>query len=217
MLEGIRQDKIILTFLIYLIMKKYSDEKLVQLFIAGSSDALDELISRHRKQLLGYLISIVGQKSTADDIFQETFIKVIERLKDGKYVDNGKFASWLFRVAHNAAIDYLRKQQGVAGVVDIDTDSTVQQHVVEDVDIEQFNLVENDKGTLRTLICRLPKEQCEVLTLRYYMDLSFKEVAEHLDIGINTALGRMRYAIVNLQKMIEKENPDMHQRWKNVA
>jgi RNA polymerase sigma-70 factor (ECF subfamily) len=197
-------------------MKKYNDEELVQLFIAGSSDAIDELISRHKRQLQGYLVSIVGQKSTADDVFQETFIKVIERLKRGKYTDNGKFASWLFRVAHNAAIDYLRKQQGVADVVDIDTDYGVQQHKAEEVDIEHFEVRERDKGTLRTLICKLPKEQCEVLTLRYYMNLSFKEVADHLDIGINTALGRMRYAVVNLQKMIEKEDHEMYMRWRTA-
>jgi RNA polymerase sigma-70 factor (ECF subfamily) len=195
-------------------MKKYSDEELVQLFIAGSSNALDELISRHKKQLLGYLVSIVGQKSIADDVFQETFIKVIERLKDGKYVDNGKFASWLFRVAHNVAIDALRRQHGIADAVDIEADSSIQKHVTEDVDVEQFTLAEQDKTTLRSMICRLPKEQCEVLTLRYYMNLSFKEVAEHLDVGVNTALGRMRYAIANLQKMIEKDNPEMYQRWK---
>jgi RNA polymerase sigma factor (sigma-70 family) len=112
-LKEIGADKNHIHILNFIAMKKYNDEQLVQLFIAGSSDALDELISRHRKQLLGYLISFVKQKSTADDILQETFIKVIERLKNGKYVDNGKFASWLFRVAHNAAIDYLRKQRAI--------------------------------------------------------------------------------------------------------
>ena len=189
----------------------------MQLFIAGSSEALDELVSRYKKQMLGYLISIVGQKSAADDVFQETFIKVIERLKDGKYVDNGKFAAWLFRVAHNAAIDYLRKQQCV-DTVDIDTDYGVhQQHREESVDIDHFEIQEKDKQTLRTLICRLPKEQCEVLTLRYYMNLSFKEIADHLDIGLNTALGRMRYAVGNLHKMIEKDNSEMYVRWKNAS
>jgi RNA polymerase sigma-70 factor (ECF subfamily) len=198
-------------------MKKYNDEELVSLFIAGSSDALDVLINRHKKQLMGYLMSIVGQKSTADDIIQETFIKIIERLKDGKYVDNGKFASWLFRVAHNVAIDYLRRQHGIVDIVDIDTDSSVHMHAAEDVDVEGFEVIETDKTMLRTLICRLPKEQCEVLTLRYYMNLSFKEIAEHLDIGLSTALGRMRYAITNLQKMIERESPDMYQRWQTAS
>jgi RNA polymerase sigma-70 factor (ECF subfamily) len=195
-------------------MKDYNDEELVQLFVAGSSDALDELVNRHRHQLQRYLISIVGQKSTADDVFQETFIKVIDYVKRGKYANNGKFASWLFRVGHNAAIDYIRKQQGMVDIVDAEADYSMQHCEDNDVDIERFNVEEKDKATLRSLICRLPKEQCEVLTLRYYMDLSFKEIAEHIDINVNTALGRMRYAIANLQKMIEKESPEMQMHWK---
>jgi RNA polymerase sigma-70 factor (ECF subfamily) len=198
-------------------MKNYTDEQLVQLFISGSSDSLEELVDRYRRQLQGYLISIVGQKSAADDVFQETFIKIIEHLKRGKYTDSGKFSSWLFRVGHNTAIDYLRKQQGTVDISDVDNDYSMHHFEAEETEIERFNVEEENKGTLRSLVCRLPKEQCEVLMMRYYMDLNFREIAEHLGIGLSTALGRMRYAISNLQKMIEKESPDIRMNWRVAA
>lgn len=187
-------------------MKNYNDVKLVNLFIAGSSEAFEVIIDRYRKKVYGYILGMVKQRAIADDIFQETFIKVIDRLKRGKYSDSGKFAAWLMRIAHNTVIDYFRTNK----VNDLVSGSEYEWGILSrsaerGVSVDTLEVSEKNKSELRKHICMLSEEQREVVVLRYYMHLSFKEVAEHLDIGLNTALGRMRYALANLQKMMGVE------------
>ncbi|GHT14881.1 RNA polymerase subunit sigma-24 [Bacteroidia bacterium] len=195
-------------------MKQYNDERLVHIYVeTESSDAFGEIMNRYRNSLLTYLFSIVKQKSVADDIFQETFIKVVQHLKSGKYENNGKFSSWLFRIAHNVAIDYLRRSRDSKTV----SGSSFETQMAlcpapADVDINQLMQEEDSKATLRSLICQLPAELSEVLVLRYYMDLSFRRVAEHLGVTQNVAVFRIRKGIDTLHRMIEKQHPAVHLR-----
>lgn len=187
-------------------LKKLSDHELLNTYISGNEDSINVLLNRHHKRILDYIYMMVKNRDVADDIFQETLIKVVRFVQEGRYTENGKFLSWVLRIAHNQVIDYFRQKkqrnnvsEGDAGY-DILNNQKFSDHTVEEKLIT--NQIETD---VRKLIDFLPPEQKEVVLMRYYMGLSFKEIAEQTDVSINTALGRMRYALINLRKLIDEK------------
>ena len=187
-------------------LKKLSDHELLNTYISGNEDSINVLLNRHRKRILDYIYMMVKNRDVADDIFHETLIKVVRFVQEGRYTENGKFLSWVLRIAHNQVIDYFRRKkqrnnvsEGDAGY-DILNNQKFSDHTVEEKLIT--NQIETD---VRKLIDFLPPEQKEVVLMRYYMGLSFKEIAEQTDVSINTALGRMRYALINLRKLIDEK------------
>lgn len=187
-------------------LKELSDHELLNTYISGNEDSINVLLNRHRKRILDYIYMMVKNRDVADDIFQETLIKVVRFVQEGRYTENGKFLSWVLRIAHNQVIDYFRQKkqrnnvsEGDAGY-DILNNQKFSDHTVEEKLIT--NQIETD---VRKLIDFLPPEQKEVVLMRYYMGLSFKEIAEQTDVSINTALGRMRYALINLRKLIDEK------------
>ena len=187
-------------------LKKLSDHELLNTYISGNEDSINVLLNHHRKRILDYIYMMVKNRDVADDIFQETLIKVVRFVQEGRYTENGKFLSWVLRIAHNQVIDYFRQKkqrnnvsEGDAGY-DILNNQKFSDHTVEEKLIT--NQIETD---VRKLIDFLPPEQKEVVLMRYYMGLSFKEIAEQTDVSINTALGRMRYALINLRKLIDEK------------
>ena len=183
-----------------------SDQQLLSAYLSGDKDAISILIERHSKRVLDYIRMMVKNNEVADDIYQETFIKVVRFIDDGRYTDNGKFLSWVLRIAHNQVIDHFRqaKQQNNLSESDAGYDILNTKRIA-DTTVEDRMVSEQIENDLRKLVDNLPEEQKEVVMMRYFGDLSFKEIAEQTNVSINTALGRMRYALINLRKMI-KEN-----------
>ena len=188
-------------------LQQHADQDLVKLFIQGDQNSIEVLINRHKNKVFTYIILIVKNQSLAEDIFQDTFIKVIKSLKEGKYKDNGKFVSWVIRIAHNLTIDHFRKEKQINTYsnedyeADIFNSRKLSENTIEDIMVESQIIKE-----VRLLIDELPEDQKQVILLRHYGGLSFKEIAEQTDVSINTALGRMRYALINLRKLIEQKN-----------
>ncbi|MBN1597768.1 MAG: sigma-70 family RNA polymerase sigma factor [Bacteroidales bacterium] len=186
---------------------RLSDFELVQRFLGGNKASLEVLINRHRKKVYTYIYLVVKDQHLAEDIFQDTFIKVINSLKDGRYRDNGKFISWVIRIAHNLMIDYFRKEKQLKTVsndsyeTDIFNSRKFADKTIED-DLVQSQIIKD----IRKLLQELPEDQKEVVILRHYCGLSFKEIADQTNVSINTALGRMRYALINLRRMIREKN-----------
>ena len=182
---------------------KYTDAHLVDRYILGDEKSLELLIYRHKSKIFNFIFSKVMNRDTAEDIFQETFIKVIKTLKNGVYNEEGKFLSWVMRISHNLIIDYFRKHNRMPKF-EADDDYDVFQFITDNSPNAENNLIKNQVvNDIQNLITELPEDQKEVLNMRLYRDMSFKEIAEITGVSINTALGRMRYAIINLRKMIE--------------
>lgn len=184
-----------------------NDNELVQRFIAGDQNSLEILIQRHKGRVFSYILLVVKKHELAEDIFQETFIKVIRSLKKGKYTENGKFISWVLRISHNLIIDHFRKEKlkGIVSNDSLDIDIFNSQKFSEDTIEDQIVNIQI-LSEVKDLIKELPEDQQQVIVMRHYLDLSFKEIAEQTDVSINTALGRMRYALINLRKLVEKKN-----------
>ena len=184
-----------------------NDNELVQKFIEGDQKSLETLIHRHKSRIFSYILLIVKNQELAEDVFQETFIKVIRSLKRGKYVENGKFVSWVLRIAHNLIIDHFRKVklQGTVSNDSTEVDIFNSQKFSEET-IEDQMVVDQILNDVKGLVKELPEDQQQVIYMRHYMGLSFKEIAEQTGVSINTALGRMRYALINMRKLIEKKN-----------
>ena len=183
-----------------------NDNELVQRFISGDQNALEILIHRHKNRVFSYILLIVKKQELAEDIFQETFIKVIRSLKKGKYIDNGKFISWVLRISHNLIIDHFRKEK-LKGTISNDSfegDLFNSQKFAEDT-IEDQMVYTQILSEVKDLIQELPEDQQQVIYMRHYLDLSFKEIADLTDVSINTALGRMRYALINMRKLVEQK------------
>ena len=184
-----------------------SDNELVDQFISGNQQAMAVLIRRHRRRVFGYSLLLSKNHTTAEDVFQDTFVKVINSLKEGKYTDNGKFVSWVMRISHNLIIDHFRREKQLNtfsnddGVVDI-----FNSPRFSDKNVEEHLVYEQILSEVRILVDTLPEEQKEVVLLRHYAGLSFKEIAEQTNVSINTALGRMRYALINMRKIMEQKN-----------
>lgn len=188
------------------------DQELVRIYRRkGDEQAFSVLLDRHKAKIYSYIYSMVGRAEVANDIFQETFTKVITKL-DETYNEQGKWIAWVMRIAHNATIDYLRKQKRFVDVnSNTDDDSYDFYERLPDeklVDAEERLEMDEAKNSLMKHIAKLPEEQRQVVMLRHYYEMSFKEIAELTNVSINTALGRMRYALINLRKMFEQENGD---------
>jgi RNA polymerase sigma factor (sigma-70 family) len=183
--------------------KKLSDNELVQSYINGDFPSLEILINRYKNKVFTYIHITVKNHHLAEDIFQDTFIKVVRSLNMGKYTDNGKFVSWVMRIAHNLIIDHYRKEKNMntysndGAEVDLFNSSKFSDENVEDLMINEQILNE-----VRDLVYELPEDQQQVVIMRHYLGLSFKEIADQTGVSINTALGRMRYALINLRKII---------------
>ncbi len=184
-----------------------SDHDLIHAYLNGNQSSLEQLIRRHQNRIFAYILMTVKDKSLADDIFQDTFIKVINTLRGGTYKEEGKFIQWVMRIAHNLIIDHFRKAKRlpVVEVKDNEYDVFNTVELAEDT-VEQKMIIEQIHEDVRKMIEYLPEEQKEVLVMRAYQDMSFKDIAEQTDVSINTALGRMRYALINLRKIaVEKD------------
>lgn len=184
-----------------------TDDKLVSLYARGNNDAFDILLQRYECRIFSYILNIVKDEDQANDIFQDTFIKAIVTIKDGRYTESGKFGSWLTRIAHNLVIDYYRQEKAVPQVsCDNEEINILNRKELCDTNIEDCLIKDQILLDIRNLVSSLPALQKEVLEMRYYMNMSFKEIAETTGVSINTALGRMRYAILNLRKIAEERN-----------
>ncbi len=181
----------------------YNDAHLVSCYLNGDEKCLEILINNHKSKIYNFIFSKVMDRDIAEDIFQETFIKVIKTLKNGVYNEEGKFLSWVMRISHNLIIDHFRKSNRMPKFEASD-DYDVFQFITDNSPNVESNLIKDQVvNDLQNLITELPEDQKEVLNMRLYKDMSFKEIAEITGVSINTALGRMRYAIINLRKMIE--------------
>jgi RNA polymerase sigma-70 factor (ECF subfamily) len=177
------------------------DATLVQEYISGSEKAIEKLINRHQLRIFNYIKSKVLDRDTAEDIFQDTFIKVIRTLKSGVYNEEGKFLPWVMRIAHNLVIDFFRKSNRIPTIENNDEYDLFKFISDTSPNIESILFQDQLVKDLQNLILELPEDQKEVLTMRLYRDMSFKEIAQNTNVSINTALGRMRYAIINLRKL----------------
>lgn len=184
-----------------------SDRQLIELYVSGNEKAFAHLLARHQKKVYQYIVSKVKDDDLANDIFQDVFIKVINTLKLGRYNEEGKFINWVLRISHNYIIDHFRK----SGKTNFVNESADQKSIFTRIKAtipswESQVICEQTEADLKKLIAMLPPEQRQVLVMRIYEDLTFKEIAELTSVSINTALGRMRYALINLRKLIEKHN-----------
>lgn len=184
-----------------------TDEELAIDYVNGNNRAFDELLFRHQSKLFSYILFVVRDREIADDLFQETFVKVITKLQEGKYSPSGKFSAWMMRIAHNVIMDLYRglKVQKIVDTSDDNDLSNISTNDFYSMDIESQYVNAQVLKDVKKLMNFLPASQREVVYMRYYQQLSFKEIAEMTNVSINTSLGRMRYAILNLRRMV-KEN-----------
>lgn len=191
-------------------MAKFSsmtDEQLVKAYAQGSNDAFDTLLKRHQERIYNYILRIIKNEDIANDIFQETFVKAILTIKQGRYTENGKFPAWISRIAHNLIIDYYRQEKSEnVQSADIDDVDVLNRKELCEETIEDVIISDQIREDVKYLIKELPHLQREVLNMRYYQNLSFKEIAEITGVSINTALGRMRYAILNLRRIANEKD-----------
>lgn len=181
-----------------------SDQILVRSYLNGDESSFEVLIRKHKDKVFAFILSKIKNYNIAHDVFQDTFIKVINSLKMGKYNEEGKFVPWVMRIAHNLVIDYFRSQKKTRSITPTD-DFDIFDIISDKEDNAEDEMIKSQiHSDVRMLIEKLPDDQREVLKMRYYKDLSFKEISEITDVSINTALGRMRYAILNLRKLVEK-------------
>jgi len=186
--------------------KTISDYELIERFIKGEQSCFEEIINRHKNKVFAYISLYIRDKALVEDIFQDTFLKVIQSVKSGKYYDNGKFLSWVMRIAHNLIIDHFRriKQMNTTSNDDYESDIFNSKRF-SDANIEDTLIKRQIQKDVRLLIGQLPDDQKEVVILRHYAGLSFKEIADITNVSINTALGRMRYALINMRKIMDEK------------
>jgi RNA polymerase sigma factor (sigma-70 family) len=189
-------------------MRKYevSDSQLISLYKNGSEDAFTELVTRHKNKIFTTIYMIVKDHDLAEDLLQETYAKVVNTVKSGRYNEEGKFLPWVTRIAHNLSIDHFRRAKRYPTIVLEDGSNVFNSLEFSEDSIEDRQIKEDTHTLLRELIQELPESQREVLMMRHYMQMSFQEIAEVTDVSINTALGRMRYALINLRKRMDKLN-----------
>lgn len=182
-----------------------SDQDLIGKYLSGHESALEVLIRRHKNRVFAYILMVVKDKELAEDLFQDTFIKVINTFRSGQYKEEGKFIQWVMRIAHNLIIDFFRKSKRIPVVENSDEFDIFDKIRIPVESVEERLITEQIHKDVKKLIEYLPQEQKEVLVMRHYGDMSFKDIAEVTNVSINTALGRMRYALINLRKLV-KEN-----------
>ncbi|MDF2450714.1 MAG: polymerase sigma-70 factor, subfamily [Bacteroidota bacterium] len=196
-------------------MQLLSDNELVKLYMDGNEESLSILVKRHKRRIFSYVYLITRDKTLTEDVFQETFFKVIQTLKKQQYNEEGKFLPWVLRIAKNLIIDHFRKVKKMPSVSSVMNDEgeitcifdIIPEVVSSSKDSEQSRLF---KETIRSIVSGLPQDQKEVVIMRTYYDMSFKEIAEVTNVSINTSLGRMRYALINLKKMLEEKNVEIY-------
>ena len=184
-----------------------SDDQLIAKYVDGENEAFDALIERHKNRIFSYIFHSVKDEDLANDIFQETFVKAIMTIKQGRYVENGHFPAWITRIAHNLIIDFYRqeKTENVQSSDSTEVDILNRKELSE-ATIEDNLIIDQIHNDVRRLVTALPANQREVLLMRYYKNMSFKEIADRTNVSINTALGRMRYAILNMRRLAAENN-----------
>ena len=191
-------------------LKSMTDESLVDLYAHGNNSAFDVLLNRYKKSVHSYIFYIVRNGDLTEDIFQETFLKVIMTIKQGRYTDNGKFKAWITRIAHNLIIDNFRQERNENTISNDDVEVDLLNDMkLCDSNIEDDMVQEQVFSDIKKLVKHLPDNQREVLEMRYYQDMSFKEIADITGVSINTALGRMRYAILNMRRMADENHMEL--------
>ena len=183
-----------------------SDSNLVSHYKSGNEEAFEELVLRHKSRVFTTIYLIVKDRYVAEDLLQDTFIKVVNTIKSGKYNEEGKFLPWVLRIAHNLAIDYFRKDKRYPTIVMEDGSRVFNTLEFSEDSVEEYQIKQDTNALLKKLIQELPETQREVLIMRHYMQMSFQDIAESTDVSINTALGRMRYALINLRKKMQNSN-----------
>ena len=193
-----------------MLLSNLSDKELVSKYVKGDNFSFEILLSRHKNRVFAFIMSKIKNKDISDDIFQDTYVKVVNSLQKGKYNEEGKFLPWVMRIAHNLVIDHFRKQKKMQ-MIRSNNDFDIFD-VIKDSKINADEKLIKDQifNDLNLLVDKLPNDQKKVLKMRYYEELSFKKIAEHFDISINTALGRMRYALINLRALSKKHHVDLH-------
>lgn len=188
-------------------LSRLTDEKLVTAFFNGDNAAFDALLKRHQQRVFTYILNIVKNKDIADDIFQETFVKAITTIKQGRYTESGKFSAWLMRIAHNIIIDFFRQEKS-ENTMSADQEETdvLNRRDLSEENIEDILVTSQIHTDVRRIMDSLPEAQREVLDMRFYRNMSFKEIAEATGVSINTALGRMRYAVLNMRRIAQDKN-----------
>lgn len=191
-------------------MKTLTDDMLVASYVQGNNEAFDELLARHQVRIYNYILMMVKSEDVANDIFQDTFVKVVTTLKQGRYTDTGRFAAWLTRIARNLVIDFFRQEKSLGKLSTDDSDIDIlNRRELSDGTIEDEMIDLQIQDDVRALLRRLPDNQRRVIVMRYYKNLSFKEIASATGVSINTALGRMRYAILNMRRMAAEHNIEL--------
>ena len=187
-----------------------SDQELVKKYINGDNYSFEVLLNRHKNRVFAFIMSKIKNKDLSEDIFQDTYVKVVNSLQKGKYNEEGKFLPWVMRIAHNLVIDHFRKQKKMH-MVRSNNDFDIFDIIKDDsINVDDRLIRDQIFNDLRVLIDLLPNDQKEVLKMRYFEEMSFKKIAEFFDISINTALGRMRYALINLRVLSKKRHVDLH-------
>ena len=187
-------------------LNEMTDEELALSYVRGNNQAFDLLLSRNQSKLFSYILFVVHEQDLANDIFQETFVKVITKLQEGRYIDSGKFSAWIMRIAHNVIMDWYRDNRA-KNIVETSYDndlSNVTGNDITDFNIEDRYVNEQVLRDVKKMMNLLPPTQREIVFMRFYQEMSFKEIAETTGVSINTALGRMRYAILNMRRMARK-------------
>lgn len=188
-------------------LKSLTDEELVQLYAEGNNEAFDVLLLRHKKRVYTYIYTTVKDIDIANDLFQETFIKAITTIKRGRYTEKGKFSSWILRISHNLTIDYFRKEKNENTISNEEYGLDLLNNIkLYDTDMQEHSDKEETLTNLVGLIELLPDCQKEVLKMRIFEDISFKDIADKTQVSINTALGRMRYAVMNMKRLAKEHN-----------
>ena len=185
-----------------------TDEELALAYIDGNNDAFDELLARNQSKLFSYILFVVRDEDKANDLFQETFVKVITKLHEKRYVDSGKFSAWIMRIAHNVMMDWYREQRA-RNLIELSEEnnlSNLSKNDILDMNVENRYVNDQIMTDVKRMMNLLPPTQREVVFMRFYQNLSFKEIAELTGVSINTSLGRMRYAILNLRRMTREHN-----------
>lgn len=189
-------------------ISRLTDEELAISYVRGNNRAFDELLSRNQSKLFSYILFVVRDEDKANDLFQETFVKVITKLHQGRYVDSGKFGAWIMRIAHNVIMDWYREQRSRNLIEPTDENdlSNLSGNEILNSNVENRYVNDQIMVDVKNMMNMLPPTQREVVFMRFYQDLSFKEIAETTGVSINTSLGRMRYAILNLRRMSKEHN-----------
>ena len=193
-----------------MLLSNLSDQVLVKKYINGDNYSFEVLLNRHKSRVFAFIMSKIKNKDLSEDIFQDTYVKVVNSLQKGKYNEEGKFLPWVMRIAHNLVIDHFRKQKKMH-MVRSNNDFDIFDVIKDDnINVDDRLIRDQIFSDLRGLINLLPNDQKEELMMRYFEEMSFKKIAEHFDISINTALGRMRYALINLRVLKKKRHDDLH-------